>query len=213
VKARLLPREALIATGPVDRAEWNYRPLLGWLQRRRFALLLSLMGSARYRRLLEVGYGSGVLMPELARRCDELFGIDPHTRERDVAAVLARHGVAATLVSGDATRLPFTDRFFEAVVAVSSLEYVHPLEAACAELRRVLVPGGALLVVTPGHSPLLDLALRLATGESAAENYADRREHLVPTLCASFRLAAERRFPRVVGRVLPVYRALYLLND
>jgi SAM-dependent methyltransferase len=207
---RLLPRDALIVTGPVDRAEWNYRPLLGWLQRRRFALALSLMGSARFSRLLEVGYGSGVWMPELARHCEELFGIDPHPRNRDVAAVLERHGVAATLLSGDVTRLPFADRFFDGVVTISALEYVDDLEAACAELRRVLVPGGTLVVVTPGHSALLDLALRLATGESAADNYGGRRQRLARELGRSFRLVRELRFPALAGRILPVYRALRL---
>jgi SAM-dependent methyltransferase len=210
---RLLPRDALIATGPVDRADWNYRPLLGRLQRRRFSLLLSLMGSARFSRLLEVGYGSGVLMPELAHHCEELFGIDPHPRNQDVAAVLERHGVAAKLLSGDVTRLPFADRCFDCVVTVSALEYVDDLQAACAELRRVMVPGGVLVVVTPGHSALLDLALRLSTGESATDNYGDRRQRLARELVRSFRLARERRFPALTGRILPVYRALRLIND
>lgn len=54
-RLRLLPRDALIATSEVDHADWNYRPLLGALQRRRFVMALSLMKSRKYERLLEVG--------------------------------------------------------------------------------------------------------------------------------------------------------------
>jgi SAM-dependent methyltransferase len=205
-----LPLEALVQTSAVDHADWNYRGLLGWLQRRRFALLLSLMPEVRCRRLLEVGYGSGVLMPELARRCEELFGADPHPMAGEVADVLAAHGVQAHLESAAATQLPFEAATFDCVIAVSALEYVEDLQLAASELKRVLAPGGALLVVTPGDSSLLDLALRVTTGSDAAAEYGDRRQRLVPTLRQHFRLEVERRFPPFLGRLLPLYRGLRL---
>lgn len=208
-KLRLLPPSALIATSEVDHADWNYRPLLGRLQRRRFRLLLSLLADEPYGRLLEIGYGSGVLMPELARRCEGLFGVDPHDRHEEVGRVLARHGVTADLRSASVAELPFADGFFDAAVAVSSLEYVEELDRACGEIARVLAPGGHLVVVAPGESALLDLALRLTTGESAEENYGDRRGKLLRTLRRRFRVDREREFPDLP--VLPkVYTALRL---
>ena len=209
-RARLLPRGALIATSEVDHADWNYRRFLGALQRRRFELLLSLIGERRHERLLEVGYGSGVLMPELAARCRELVGVDLHPRHREVRGALADHGVHAELVRGSVAALPFADARFDCVLTVSALEYVDDVRAACAELKRVLTPDGVLLVVTPGHSPLLDLGLRLATGESAAANYGSRRQRLLPALREQFRTCDERVFPPLAGRLLPVYRALRL---
>ena len=206
---RLLPREALIATSEVDHADWNYRPLLGALQRKRFALALSLMGSESYERLLEVGYGSGVFMPELAGRCGALYGVDLHGRERQVAERLADHGVRAELASAGLPELPYEDSLFDCAVAVSSLEYVRPIAAGVDELARVLAPEATLIVVTPGHSRLLDVALRIATGEDARDNYGDRRQRLIPALLRRFRLAGERRFPAGTGG-LAVYRALRL---
>lgn len=207
---RLLPPEALISTGEFDHADWNYRPLLGALQKKRFELVLALMGNDRYGRLLEVGYGSGVFMPELASRCRELHGVDPHPKDREVAGNLAAHGVDADLVSASATELPYEDSFFDCAVAVSSLEYVEPIEVAAAELVRVLVPTGVLFVVTPGHSPILDLALRLSTGEDPHGNYGDRRPKLIAAILERFRVVAERNFPRLGGPV--VYRALRLTS-
>ena len=68
----LLPAEALMRTSEVDHADWNYRPLLGWVQGQRFAAVLSSLPAIRIQRLLEVGYGSGVFMPVLKSKCEEL---------------------------------------------------------------------------------------------------------------------------------------------
>ena len=94
---RLLPLQDLVRTGPVDHADWNYRPLLGLLQRRRFQLATALLPRPRMQRLLEVGYGSGVFLPELARHCEELHGIDTHASPAEVLGKLLPHGVAPCL--------------------------------------------------------------------------------------------------------------------
>jgi SAM-dependent methyltransferase len=210
---RLLPPQELIRTGEVDHADWNYRPWLGWLQRKRFSMLLSLIAGDRFERLLEVGYGSGVFMPELKRCCATLFGVDPHTRSNEVTRVLSRNGVKAHLHSASAAALPFDESSFDAIVSVSALEFVEPIDAACAELERVLAPGGALVIVTPGHSPILDLALKMATGEDAAADYGERRQDLIPTLLERFRLREQRVFPPLMGRALPLYRALRMERE
>jgi len=43
---------------------------------------------SRRARILEIGYGSGVFMPELSARCDELYGVDVHSRHEEVAATI-----------------------------------------------------------------------------------------------------------------------------
>lgn len=99
-RLQLLPLADLRKTGPVDEADWNYRPLLGLVSRRRFALVLDLLGSTPIDDLLEIGYGSGVFALELARRSKQLWGIDIHPFPAEVTQTLERHGVAARLDSG-----------------------------------------------------------------------------------------------------------------
>jgi ubiquinone/menaquinone biosynthesis C-methylase UbiE len=207
----LLPRELLVSTGPVDHAVWNYRGFLGFIQRRRFALVLRLLGSRTFDALLEVGYGSGVFLPELSKRCDQLFGIDTHPRVREVAAALEKVGVVATLKSGSVTALPFADGSFDGVVAVSTLEFVEDLATACRELSRVLKANGLVAVVTPGHSALLDLGLHLLTGESAQTDFADRRGRVEPTLGEHFEMLKRVGFPPFALAAWRLYRA-YLLR-
>jgi SAM-dependent methyltransferase len=205
----LLPPSAIVSTSEVDHPDWNYRRLLGGVQRLRFRVVLDLLGRERFGRLLEIGYGSGVFMPELARHCDELHGIDPHPMRDAVAENLAGHGVEAALTRGSAESLPYDDGFFDCAVTVSALEYVPSIDQACAEIRRVLAPGGRFAVVTPGATPLWDLALRLTTGESPSQ-YADRRQKLQPALRRHFRVAREVRVPGLSPSVVRLYTGLLL---
>jgi ubiquinone/menaquinone biosynthesis C-methylase UbiE len=207
----LLPREALIITGDVDHAHWNYDGLLGYVSRRRFALVRSLLPKRRAGKLLEVGYGSGVFLPELAKHTQRLYGADIHDRPADVTAVLSKNGVLADLVTASADALPYPDALFDCIVAVSTFEFVPDARKAIVELRRVLAPGGKIIVVTPGRSPLLDLALRVVTGESAKEDFGDRRALIVPALKAAMRIERSASFPRFSP--LPVYRALRLVKQ
>jgi SAM-dependent methyltransferase len=203
---RLLPREALVRTGPVDHADWNYRPLLGYVSRARFRLALSLLPE-RADAILEVGYGSGVFIPSLARRAARVAGFDVHAGNESVAAALRGHGVEADLRSGDGRALPFGDAEFDVVVAISALEFVEDLGGLCAEVARVLKPGGTFVVVTPGDAPPLDWALRLATGMDPRTEFGDRRSRVIPALRRAFRVEREAAFPPVLGTLVPVYRS------
>jgi ubiquinone/menaquinone biosynthesis C-methylase UbiE len=205
----LLPPSSLLQTGPVDHADWNYRPLIGTVQRLRFRLIKRLLDGQRFGRLLEIGYGSGVFMPELARHADELFGIDPHPMPQEVEAVLREHGVTARLVTGSAESLPYADSFLDCVVSVSAMEYVEDIESACRELARVLRPGGIIVIATPGVSPIWDLALKLSTGESPGQ-YADRRQRLLPTLKHHFATDREISVPALGGRLFRLYTGVRL---
>ena len=206
---KLLPKSALVRTSEVDHPDWNYRPLLGAVQRLRFRTILKLLASAGFGRLLEIGYGSGVFMPELAAHCEELYGIDPHPHLSEVQESLASQGIQAKLSQGSVESLPYDWYFFDCVVTVSALEYVPDIESACQEIRRVLKPDGVLAVVTPGATPLWDLALRVSTGESPSQ-YADRRQQLQPALRSHFKLTREIRIPRIGPRSVRLYTGLLL---
>lgn len=212
VSPRLLPPRALVKTGDVDHADWNHRPLLGSIMRLRFALIIELLAGRKYPRLLEIGYGSGVFLPELSRSCEELYGLDVHPSAQAVASTLAGFDVAAKLFSGSATEMPFADDLFDAIVAVSALEFIEDLDAACLEIKRVLRPDGRLLVVTPGYSPIADFGLRILTGKSAKDDYSERRERLLPTIKKHFNVERQLTAPPFGGTLIRLYTALELRN-
>jgi ubiquinone/menaquinone biosynthesis C-methylase UbiE len=204
---KLLPKELLVKTGPVDHADWNYRPILGPISRTRFRAIGAMLRGQRFSRLLEMGYGSGVFLPELGAHTDELFGVDLHKFAPTVSEHLKKANLSAQLFSSDARSLPFPAHFFPCVVAVSVLEFVDDLDAVCCEIRRVLTADGVLLVVTPGSSPILDAGLKLLTGESASRDFGSRRQNLIPTLLRHFSVREEHKLGLPF---LPLYTALKL---
>ena len=204
----LLPKEGLTATSEVDHPAWNHLPVLRGVQRLRFRIIVELLAGAYFPRLLDIGYGSGVFLPELARHCDDLHGVDPHPMRAEVEANLARHGVTATLATAGAENLPYDTASFDCLVSVSTLEYVPDIEAACVEMRRVLRPGGTLIVCTPGTGALWNVPLRLLTRQGPSQ-YGDRRERLQPALRKHFRVDREIRVPNL-GAAVRLYTGLRL---
>ena len=205
---KLLPRDSLVKTGPVDEAGWVYRPFLGEIARLRFRMIIKLLGNRRYGRLLEVGYGSGILLPELSEHCDELYGIDPHTMSDTVTHALERHGIHAALKTAAAEAIPFADNFFDAVVAVSALEFVTDLETVCREIKRILKPEGCFFFVTPGTSKVLDFGLKLLTGNDAKKDFGNRRELVLPMTRRHFTFEQTLTGPPLLGALTPLYRAV-----
>ncbi|MFO1154362.1 MAG: class I SAM-dependent methyltransferase [Rhodospirillales bacterium] len=162
--------------------------------KQRFRMALSLLPPSSGR-LLEIGYGSGIFMPALASKAEEVYGIDIHPHNVEVARTLANTGVQARLYQGTCERLPFDSGWFNAVVAVSALEFIDDLSAAAGEFVRVLAPGGVLVVVTPARSPLADAGLWLLTGKKAEDDFEGGREAVIPTLLSRFRQERQIRWP------------------
>jgi len=97
-------------------------------------------------RVLDVGCGTGVLLAELGRLHPalSLTGIDPVDEMLDVARTRLPESV--TLLQGWAEALPFADASFDKVLSCSMFHYSRKPQQVLAEIRRVLAPGGALVL-------------------------------------------------------------------
>jgi demethylmenaquinone methyltransferase/2-methoxy-6-polyprenyl-1,4-benzoquinol methylase len=96
-------------------------------------------------RVLDLAAGTGVSTAELARggvlavACDFSLGMLRAGRAR-------RYRQHLPFVAGDATRLPFRDASFDAVVISFGLRNVADVPTALREMARVVRPGGRLVV-------------------------------------------------------------------
>ncbi len=210
-RLNLLPPDALVKTGDVDHADWNHKFLLGTISRARFHLVKQMLGEQRGRRLLEIGYGSGVFLPELAGYADEIYGVDVHCEHSKVTEILAEYKIKVKeLATGGAEVMAWENDYFDFIVAVSALEFVDDLDRVCEEVKRILQPSGCFLVITPGQSPMLDFGLKLLTGKSAKTDFADRRGLILPTLFRYFDVKTQMTFPKFGSRLIKFYTALAL---
>jgi len=209
-KINLLSKKDLINTGPVEHADWNYKSVIKYFQLKRFKLCLKLLGETKYNRLLEIGYGSGIFLPTVFGFTNELFGIDIHTKNKQVEEILENNNVRSRLISCSAVNMPFEDEFFDCIVSISSIEFIDKLDEACVEIKRILKKNGHLIIITPGVSRLLDTGLKILTGESAKKDYEDRRNYIIPTLLKYFKMKDKIAFPKYSISPLRLYYGLKL---
>lgn len=100
-------------------------------------------------RVLDFGCGPGTISVGLARAVGEggeLHGVDLEESQIQIARAAARAGGHgnATFHVGSVTDMPFEDGYFDAAHCHTLLNHVPDTQAALAEVRRVLKPGGVL---------------------------------------------------------------------
>jgi ubiquinone/menaquinone biosynthesis C-methylase UbiE len=116
-------------------------------------------------RLLDVGCGTGTLVL-MARRMhpkSTIVGLDGDPVILAIARrKAAKERLSVQLDEGMAYAMPYPDRSFDAVVSSLMLHHLtHDQQLRClAEMKRVLVPGGRLVIAdfAPPHNRLMKLA-------------------------------------------------------
>jgi ubiquinone/menaquinone biosynthesis C-methylase UbiE len=103
---------------------------------------------ARRKRVLDVGCGAGYGTHELALTALAATGVDV---SEDAIGYAREHYRRDNLryELGSATELPFPDASFDLVVAFEVIEHLEEWSKLLTEARRVLAPGGQLVVSTP----------------------------------------------------------------
>ncbi len=101
----------------------------------------------RGRRVLEVSFGTGYLMTRYAGQFDA-YGIELNARMLSVARRNLRQArLSANLQQAAVEALPFEDGSFDTVVNTMAFSGYPDGAKAMAEMRRVLVPGGRLVLI------------------------------------------------------------------
>jgi ubiquinone/menaquinone biosynthesis C-methylase UbiE len=100
-------------------------------------------------RVLEVGFGGGLLLSRLIARSRSVCGVD--LSEQALSAAQSRYAAEiererASFKKGDVEALPCKDASFDKAITVNTIYFWRSLPAGFAELHRVLSPGGRLVV-------------------------------------------------------------------
>jgi ubiquinone/menaquinone biosynthesis C-methylase UbiE len=126
--------------------------------------IADLVGNVDGLRVLDAGCGSGPIFADLRAGGAIVTGID--ASEGMVQQAILRLGDDANVEVGDIGKpLPFDDSSFDIVVASQTLHYLEDWDFTLAEFRRVLKPGGRL-IVSEEHPSATFLGNRLSGGSA-----------------------------------------------
>jgi len=119
--------------------------------------MLALLGDLYGKRVLDAGCGAGALAEAMLDRGAVVSGLEISQGMAELAR--ERLGQRATIQVADLSEplSSFTDASFDVVAAYLVLHYLEHWEPTLHEFRRVLVPGGALVMST--HHPTMDWRL------------------------------------------------------
>jgi SAM-dependent methyltransferase len=136
-----MEREYELQTHRAEDRHWWYRGRRRVLER----VIAHLRLPARAR-ILDAGCGSGRNMVELAHH-GTVTGIELS----ETSASLARLRGAGEVIEGSVLDMPFAADSFELAASLDVIEHLEDDLSALRELRRVVAPGGALLVTVPAY--------------------------------------------------------------
>lgn len=189
----LPPKGALETTGPDDPLKFYYHPIVGFLYRTRIQQALSLL-SPPYESILEIGYGSGIMMPTLVSIGKKVSGVDIHSNPDVVMRNLGKIRVNVSLKHGDVCNTDFPSESFDLVVAVSVLEHLNNLEHVVKKVFYLLRPGGHFLVGMPSTVGFMECAFGVL-GYNAKKHHITDYKYLITLSSSFFRLDCLKRIP------------------
>ena len=136
-----MDRDYELQTHRAEDRHWWYRGRRSVLER----VIDGLRLPARAR-ILDAGCGSGRNMVDLARH-----GTVTGVELSDTSVALARARSAGEVIEGSVLEMPFESASFDLAVSLDVIEHLEDDLTALRELRRVVAPGGALLITVPAY--------------------------------------------------------------
>jgi ubiquinone/menaquinone biosynthesis C-methylase UbiE len=156
--------------------------------------------------ILDFGSGPGILAAELAVEVGPDGKITAVDVSADMNAIASRRAVETGMgeqievVLGGGAPLGFPDSCFDAAISPQALENIEDVDGALRELRRVLRPGGRLVLLDTDWDTLIWSTRNqaLTAGSSPVDDWEPRGSFL-PMLPAAPSLGRESRRSRTLG--------------
>ena len=204
-KIKVPSRKNIKETHPNDPLKFYYWPLLGRIYIRRMEIASGLLGSKKYDKLLDLGFGSGIFLPELASRCTSLFGMDNHGNIAFVKEMAKVEKVEVNLLAGDILKIPFKDKVFDCIVCLSVLEHIKNLSETVKEMYRIVKDDGILVAGFPTKNWIMNLGFTF-TGCDYNFHHPSSHTEILKVLKGQFKIQSIKKLPFF----LPMDQALYI---
>lgn len=204
MKLTLPKRENLIKTSWEDSLDLYYTPLIRIVYLHRFKMAVDLLEGKKYANLLDLGFGCGIFLKELARYADRLYGIDTHENTDGVRQMAAKEGFLADLRQGNIYAVPFAENQFDCVVSMSVLEHLTDLDRALSEIRRIAKKDADIILGFPVKNAFTDAFFK-ALGYSAKEIHPSDHREIIRAIKRHFKVVKVNKYPNGIPAACGLY--------
>lgn len=189
--------QKLIAADPGQRdysTTKYYTSLFKFLYLKRIKLGLKLLGDKQYDQMLDLGFGGGIIAPELSKHCQKYFGVDVHQNIALVKEILNDDGLRNIDLRFAKDDLPFADNSFDCIWCMSVLEFVPNPEKSISEIKRVASSDATIILGFPIENQLTNLAYRLI-GFKVDEAHKNNHHQLLSLIKQQFKVEQTKTIP------------------
>lgn len=187
-----------------DPLRYYYKPIIGRLYIKRLQDGIGLLNH-RYRRILDFGFGSGLLFNTLDSIADELHGIDLLSDIGQLEHILHAQGMRAFLRKGDILEADYPAEHFDLITAFSVFEHIADFEPILEEMKRILCPGGHLLIGMPRVSPGMTCLFKAIGFGEIDEHHVTSHHQVRATARRHFQLVKSKRLPSFLPQFMGLY--------
>lgn len=205
MKLRLLNISKMVEVDPEEDPLKYYKiPVLNYFYFRRLKIAIKLLGNCKFDKLLDLGYGSGILFPELSTRCNKLYGLDKHGKSQLVSKILTREKIIANLYDGNITDLPFDNELFDCVICLSVLDHIKQISKVASEIYRVIKSQGILIIGLVAQNLITHIGFLLIRAKTNIYHVSTNFE-IIREFKKKFKLVDITWFPRMVPKKWALY--------
>ena len=176
-----------------------YSPFAGLFYRKRYAMITKFLKSD-YGLILEIGFGPGIFLPTLAKRCRRLYGLDIHQDISKVYAALENKVRNFSPLWGDLTRIPIRENSFDVIICQSVLEHVEDLKTAFGEMERVLKDNGAVILGFPLKN-IVTKSLLALIGYNDSDIHPSSHTDILKHALRAFTVETQQYYPSWCGNL------------
>ena len=190
---------------------WAYKnnnPVVRYFYFQRLIKSLSLVEEKLYKNALDMGTGSGILLPTLSRFSKNVVGIDVLDSIDDVENFIEKEGIKnVSLIKKDLKKMDFKPKSFDLICGISVFEHIEDLDSIFQNIKNILTDDGTLLLGYPIESFLTKIGFKYAGVEDdVEEQHISDYKRLREVIPKYFKIAKRLKYP---SRFLPDTFTLY----
>ncbi|MBL6992066.1 MAG: class I SAM-dependent methyltransferase [Bacteriovoracaceae bacterium] len=190
-------KEDLIETSDSDPFKFYYMPIVKIPLLQRLKSAVKLLGKKKYNKLLDLGCGAGVLLPELSKHADILHGTDVHDNLDTVESMVKTEGIKAKIFKSDVLKAnTFKDKY-DSIVCVSVLEHIHDVELAIKNIDKILEKDGEVIFGFPPKNPLVDLVTKILV-PNIEEHHVSSHQKILREISKKMRIVKFNNIPSFI---------------